>query len=155
MLARVNFEEFDRLAEPMRERSEASMASDGFPWIEGRIASVSELASVEALLGVVLPAQYKEFMTRYGGGGFGNVELLPVTGEWPDVHESVARTNSEWFSDGSFVAVAPVGTGDYWGFPVVDGRCPDEVWFHFHDDPNDELVASDFLEFVARQGLRP
>jgi hypothetical protein len=52
------------------------------------------------------------------------------------------------------VAVAPVGTGDYWGFPVVDGRCLDEVWFHFHDAGDAELDASDFLEFVARRGLR-
>jgi hypothetical protein len=37
---------------------------------------------------------------------------------------------------------------------VVDGRCLDEVWFHFHDLGDDEQVASDFLEFVAQYGLR-
>jgi antitoxin YobK len=154
MLAGVDFEEFDRLSEPLRERYEADMASGEMPWLERRIASVSELASVEALLGVVLPVQYKAFMTRYGCAEFGFVELLPVAGQWPDVPDSVARTNSEEFPDGSFVAVAPVGTGDYWGFPVVDGRCLDEVWWRYHDDPDDKLEASDFLEFVARHGLR-
>jgi hypothetical protein len=152
----VDFEEFDTLSEPMRRREEAMMASNGFSAFDGHTASASELASIEALLGVVLPAQYKTFMIRYGGGGFGFVELLlPVLGQPSDGREGVASVNREWFADRSFVAVAPVGTGDYWGFPVVDGRCLDEVWFHFHDGGDDELVASDFLEFVASRGLRP
>src|SRR5437868_1807430 len=117
MLTAVDFEEFDRLAEPLRERSEASTVSYGFPLIEGRTASVTELASIEALLGVVLPTQYKAFMIRYGGGMFGFVDLLPLT-EQPSGggEENVVSVNREWFPDGSFVAVAPVGTGDYWGF---------------------------------------
>jgi hypothetical protein len=123
--------------------------------IEGRTASVNELASIEELLGAVLPMQYKTFMIRYGGGPFGFVGLLPLTGQPSDGAENVVSVNRELFPDGSFVAVAAVGTGDYWGFPVVNGRCLDEVWFHFHDAGDDELEACDFLEFVARQGLTP
>jgi transposase InsO family protein len=47
-----------------------------------------------------------------------------------------------------------VGTGDYWGFPVTDGRCHEQVWFHFHDDNDHEPVAADFLEFIAEYGLK-
>ena len=130
------------------------MASYGLQLIEGRTASVDELASIEELLGVVLPMRYKTFMIRYGGGQFGFVDLLPLTGQPPDGAENVVSVSHESFPDGSFIAVAPVGTGDYWGFPVVDGRCLDEVWFHFHDAGDDKREASDFLEFVARRGLR-
>jgi antitoxin YobK len=34
-------------------------------------------------------------------------------------------------------------------------RCHEQVWFHFHDGGADELVAQDFLEFVARRRLAP
>jgi hypothetical protein len=50
--------------------------------------------------------------------------------------------------------VAEVGTGDYWGFTVIDGRCHEQVWFHSHDHNDHEPVASDFLEFVAEHGLK-
>jgi antitoxin YobK len=38
--------------------------------------------------------------------------------------------SSAEFPDGSVVALAPVGTGDFWGFPVKDGQCRGEVWFY-------------------------
>ncbi|BCJ47818.1 hypothetical protein GCM10010168_21770 [Actinoplanes ianthinogenes] len=69
--------------------------------------------------------------------------------------DDLRTINDREFPDRSFVAVAPVGTGDHWGFPVVDGRCSEQVWFHFHDADDDELVAQDFLEFVASHALKP
>jgi hypothetical protein len=50
------------------------------------------------------------------------------------------------FPDRTFVASAPVGSGDHWGFQVIDGRCHDEVWFRFHEAGDLELDADDFLE---------
>ncbi|MFD0743167.1 hypothetical protein ACFQ1L_16295 [Phytohabitans flavus] len=71
-----------------------------------------------------------------------------------EVHDEDLRSvNDREFPDRTFIAVAPVGTGDHWGFPVTDGRCHDEVWFHFHDAGAPELDAADFLEFVAHRGL--
>ncbi|WP_239159338.1 SMI1/KNR4 family protein [Winogradskya humida] len=67
-----------------------------------------------------------------------------------------APSNDQEFPDRSFVAVAAVGTGDHWGFPVEEGRCLEQVWFHFHDaGDDDEIVAADFLEFLAAHALRP
>jgi hypothetical protein len=82
---------------------------------------------VERQLGALLPDQYKTFMMRYGGGMFGFVELFPI-GHRPDAAEDLVSVNRDEFPDGSFLAVAPVGTGDHWGFPVDAGRCADEVW---------------------------
>ncbi|TDB78738.1 SMI1/KNR4 family protein [Micromonospora sp. KC721] len=68
--------------------------------------------------------------------------------------DDVTSVNDREFPDREFIAIAPAGTGDHWGFPVTDGRCQDEVWFHFHDAGNPELETADFLEFIARHGLR-
>jgi hypothetical protein len=54
----------------------------------------------------------------------------------------------------AFVAVAPVGTGDWWGFRVQDGVCAEAVDFWFHDDDVFEPAGSDFLEFLVQQGLK-
>jgi antitoxin YobK len=68
--------------------------------------------------------------------------------------DNLRTLNDREFADRSFVAIAPVGIGDHWGFPVIDGRCSEQVWFHFHD-AGDEPVAQNFLEFVASRGLKP
>ncbi|MFV2112895.1 SMI1/KNR4 family protein [Micromonospora sp. LOL_025] len=145
--------EFEALAEPLRRKSAAEQAEYGWALIEGHTATPEEIMSVEREMAVALPDKYKAFMMRYGGGAFGFVELfpiVPVPSSWDDLH----TLNDREFPDRSFVAVAPVGTGDHWGFPVSDGHCHEQVWFRFHDAGDDELVAQDFLEFIASYGLK-
>jgi hypothetical protein len=151
----MDLAEFDRLAESLRHRSALATATDGLPLIEGFTSTAQEITDVEQHLGVTLPDKYKSFMMRYGGGGFGFVELIPLTSPPSAGIQDLDSLNREEFPDRSFIAVAPVGTGDYWGFPVTHGRCHDQVWFHFHDADDPELDADDFLEFVARHGLQP
>ena len=85
----------------------------------------------------------------------GLAELLPVgargSGDGDDIVSVCRRT----LPDGSFVAVAPVGTGDFWGFPVRAGRCRDEVWLHFRGGGDPAPEDADFLDFLARVGVRP
>jgi hypothetical protein len=92
-------------------------------------------------------------MMRFGGGTFGYIELFPIATA-PAARDDLEAVNDREFPDRSFLAVAAVGTGDYWGFPVIDGRCQDAVWCHFHDVDDDEPIAADFLEFIAEQGLK-
>jgi hypothetical protein len=150
----VDLAEFDALIEPLRHQSVVSMAQHGFPLIDGHTATADEVADVEQGLGVILPAKYKSFMMRHGGGMFGFVDIFPVVSHSPN-GDDLTSVNKREFPGRDFVAIAPVGTGDHWGFPVIDGRCRDEVWFHFHDAGNPELDAGDFLEFVVRHGLKP
>lgn len=124
--------------------------------IEGLTASAEDIAEAERALGATLPGQYKAFMMRHGGGQFGFLDLLPIptTASAQRVDDLVSISQAE-LPDGSFVAVAFVGTGDYWCFPVLDGGCGDEVWFHYHDAEAPTLEAPDFLDFVARRGTQP
>ncbi|MEU4779098.1 SMI1/KNR4 family protein [Micromonospora sp. NPDC023633] len=70
-----------------------------------------------APLGATLPKQYKAFMMRYGSGQFGSLDLLPIATAASAHHfDDVLSVSQAEFPDGSFVAVAPVGTGDYWCF---------------------------------------
>lgn len=118
----MEFEEFDQHVASLRDRAARSgvAAVEDFALIEGLTTSAQEIAEAERALGAVLPAKYKAFMVRYGAGQFGFVDLLPIAAGGHD-GDVVAVSQAE-FPDGNFVAVAPVGTGDYWCFPVVDGR---------------------------------
>ncbi|MEV2238415.1 SMI1/KNR4 family protein [Micromonospora sp. NPDC049891] len=149
----MNVVEFDALVEPLRRKSVASLAEHGFALIEGRTATAAEVTDLEKQLGVTLPEKYKAFMMRYGGGVVGCVELFPIVGTVSG-GDDVTSVNDREFPDRAFIAIAPVGTGDHWGFPVDDGHCREEVWFHFHDGGDPEREAADVLEFVARRGLR-
>jgi hypothetical protein len=115
-------------------------------------ASEEQLAAAEAELGARLPAKYREFMTRYGGGQFLFVDLLPAFAEGG--REDLVSVNTANVASPAFVAVAPVGTGDWWGFQEQEGRCADQVDFWFHDDDRLEPASADFLEFLVVQGLR-
>lgn len=150
----MDIAQFDVLAESLPEQSAASLAKYGFALIEGCTATDDEVCQAETRLGVTLPDNYKAFMVRYGGGMFGSVDLFPIVNRESDHDEDLLSVNDREFPDRTFIAVSPVGTGDHWGFPVTNRRCHDEVWFHFHDDGEPELDSADFLEFVARHGLR-
>src|SRR6266540_630166 len=80
-------------------------------------------------------------------------EDTPIYNLYELCRDDVVSVSKREDPAGSFVAVAPVGTGDYWGFPVINGRCSDQVWFRFHDAGAPELAANDFLTFVANRGL--
>lgn len=158
MIGGMEFEEFDQRVRSLRTRA----ARTGFEGveddkvIEGLTASADEIAEAERALGASLPAQYRTFMMRYGGGAFGFLDLLPIPGAGSAHHlEDVVSISQAEFPDGSFVAVAPVGTGDYWCFPVVAGRCRNDVWFHPHDAGDPTPAAPGFLDFVARHGTQP
>ena len=150
----MDLAEFEALAEPLLRKSVAKQAEYGFALIEGHTVTAEEIKDVEREIAVALPNKYKAFMMRYGGGVFGFVELFPVA-PVPSGADDLRTLNDREFPDRSFVAVAPVGTGDHWGFRVIDGRCSEQVWFRVHDAGDDESVAQDFLEFVASRGLRP
>ena len=152
----MDLAEFDVLAEPLQRKSAESATRYGFALIEGRTCTPDEIAYVEDRMGVILPEKYKVFMTRYGGGVFGFVDLFPLVEPETQANDGDVWTENERnFPDHDFVAVAAVGTGDYWGFPVIGGRCQEQVCCHVHDAGDDhEPVAADFLEFVAEYGLK-
>lgn len=114
-------------------------------------ATPADLARVERELGVRLPPQYRHFLQVHGAGQFLFVELLPAG----DAHrwaETLLQANPPPVT---FVAIAPVGTGDYWGFVVRPDRlCDHAVTLRYHEDHALEPAFDDFLDFITTEALR-
>jgi hypothetical protein len=149
----MEFEEFEILARNARAATVGEVLPEGFQLFDSWRASEAEIQHVESRLNVRLPEKYKEFMRRRGGGVFLYVELLPIASPG-ERSEDLMGVNSSEFRVDDFIAVSPVGTGDWWGFSVLNGVCGDAVDMWIHDDGTIERTDSDFLEFAARQGLR-
>jgi hypothetical protein len=149
----VEFEEFEALLQDVRTAQAGRTLPEGFQLFDSWRASDADIEHVEDQLDIRLPEKYKTFMRRHGGGVFQFVELLPVVSP-NDRSEDLIEVNRGQFRAVDFIAVSPVGTGDWWGFSVSEGVCGDAVNFWGHEDRRITGFAPDFLEFVARQGLR-
>lgn len=91
MIDGMDFEEFDQHVQLLRARAARSGFEEieDFKVIEGLTTSAEEIADAERALGVTLPAQYKTFMMRYGGGQFGFLDLLLISATGPPHHDDV------------------------------------------------------------------
>lgn len=149
----MEFDEFETLLRDAQVEFAGGRVPEGLGLFDYIRASDQDLERVELELAARLPQKYREFMNRYGGGQFLFIDLLPViSGE--NSSEDLLRVNADAPWNGSFVAVAPVGTGDWWGFSVVNGKCKEGVDFIYHEDGRVEEVSHDFLEFLSKQALR-
>lgn len=124
-----------------------------FKLFDSWTASTEDVSAAEIALGTRLPEKYRRFMQVFGGGVFSFVDLLPI-GPVDGRAEDLLSVNQGEFAIPGFVAVAPVGTGDWWGFVSADGRCQEQVSLWFHEDGTMQIDADDFLEFVSARGLR-
>ncbi|MFD5284335.1 SMI1/KNR4 family protein [Streptomyces rubrogriseus] len=149
----MEFEEFETHLAAARTKRAALSSPEDFEAFEERAASEEDLRAAERALHARLPEDYREFMKRHGGGMFLFLDLLPISGS-DGQEDDLLKVNLREFADVDFVAVAPVGTGDWWGFSVIDGHCVDQVSFWDHEDGRVQFEADDFLGFLARAGLR-
>ncbi|ROO52906.1 SUKH superfamily protein [Micromonospora sp. Llam0] len=149
----MEFEELEAQVESFRMERAGKQYPPGFQLFDSWTATEDDLAAVEAVLRTQLPSKYKRFMQIFGGGVFSFVELLPARS--PDGRsEDLVSVNTGTFAVPNFVSVAPVGTGDWWGFVSEDGFCGEQVSFLDHETGAVQLDASDFYEFVSSKGLR-
>lgn len=128
------------------------------PWwlagFEPMRATEEELNHVQRELSISLPADYLTFMTEVGGGAFGFMDILPARRDSPHRDDVMSVNLHPWWPV-DFYAVAPVGTGDMWGFSYVDGVASDEIYFLDHEDGSLTSEQSGFLDFLAAKALRP
>lgn len=149
----MEFEELEAQVESFRRERAGKQYPPGFQLFDSWTATEADLADVEAVLQTQLPSKYKRFMQIFGGGVFSFVELLPARS--PDGRsEDLISVNTGTFAVSNFVAVAPVGTGDWWGFVSADGMCSEPVSFLDHETGAVQFDAPDFYEFVSSKGLR-
>lgn len=149
----MHVEEFDALVGAVRAQRAATEQLPGVKLFDFWTASDGDLSAAELMLGTRLPEQYKYFMRRYGGGQFLFIDILPVVSPDGKV-DDLLTVNQDDVTDPDFIAVAPVGTGDWWGFVSKDGVCEDRVCFWDHEDGHVDDAEPGFFELLARYGLR-
>ena len=150
----MDFEEFQEALERVENQQAEQNHPEGVQVFDFWRATDSDIQRAESELGVALPTKYKEFMLRYGGGQFLFLDILPVVS--PDGRsEDLIEVNQDGFREFGFIAVSPVGTGDWWGFSLDASICREQVEFRGHEDGGTERAADDFLEFLVKNGLQP
>src|SRR5258706_13523691 len=149
----MEFEDFQTLVGAAQARHISKRYPPEFKLFEFLAVSDDDIALVEAQLGTLLPAKYTQFLKHYGAGMFALVDLLPVRATAGRTGDLLRDNSGHWAISG-FVSVAPVGSGDMWGFVSRGGRCEDAVSFWDHDDGHIQFDSDDFLEFLVSKGLR-
>lgn len=103
-------------------------------------------------MGVKLPDDFTWFLKTFGGGNFAfaSVYSADQSSDLYLIQNQSSRGPAE------FVAVSDDGTGNLLGFPVIDGKCVDEVEILDHE--SNELRPAQlggFLDFLARTAFEP
>ena len=114
-------------------------------------ASDQVLHAFETRFGVLLPADFRHFVQRYGGGEFAFITVLSVL---PDSEFFIGRSTHLVGSE--FLPVIDNQCGDFYGFRVADSRCSDALYFADHEQSYElsDTVYPDFFSFVLTEGLR-
>lgn len=89
------------------------------------------ITEAEEKLGAKLPADYRNFVFEYGGGyfAFSNVYSLEAESDWNLVDANYRYDSIRC----GHVLISENGSGDFYGFRVVDGVCKPEIYFYDHE----------------------
>ncbi len=144
----MNPHEFESILEQARVRKIIDMALAERP---EPAVSEQELLAFETRQGVSLPADFRHFVQRYGGGEFAFITVLSLL---PESEFFIGR--STHLIGSGFLPVIDNGCGDFYGFRVIDGRCSDALYFADHEQSYElsNTTYPDFFSYVVREGLR-
>ncbi len=142
----MDFEAFKRLVEKRRNEHPVWFGID-----PDETPDEVALIEAEVKLGANLPTDYKKFILEYGGGYFvfSNVFSLEGGSDWHLVDQNYKYGA---IRDGH-VLVSENGSGDFYGFKIVDGVCEPKIYFYDHavelwqETPYNSLY--DYLEVAA------
>jgi len=143
----MDFETFSRIVESARLNHPN--------WFEGEIEPVAypeDLTHVENALGILLPDQYKQFITHYPGGYFAFTNIFSV------------RPDSDWYVlekarvlklGQGFLPISDDQAGGFYGYRVVDNTCECAIYYYYtmeKDGPRKSY--SSLYEFLISVGLQ-
>jgi hypothetical protein len=118
-------------------------------------ASRDELDAAAARLGVPLPAEYREFVVRFGGGHAGSLPVAGLrewgaagAGEWSVVEKTERFRAEGWPGTQVWAVFSDDGFGNPVGFDAA-GR----VWLSDHDDRRCVCLEARFEDWLRRWAL--
>ncbi len=105
-----------------------------------KVASSEEISQYEETNGIILPDEYKRFVTEFGGGYFGFTTIYLLRNQ-----NSVSS---------NYLAISDNGCGDYYVLKVIDGTAHKEIFFFEHEEKIvSEPLFEDIYEFLIVKGL--
>lgn len=120
-----------------------------FPILRGQPASVEEISTAEAALGLSFPDEYRDFLLRYGAAIVGPYPIFGVRPVEPMGHDwSVVGMNQRFRADRwAGVDEWLIISQDHAGNPM--GVAPDgQVWISDHGHLS--VIAEDFETFILK-----
>ncbi len=113
----MDFSEFKELTSSLKAKKPIWFSLETDP-----LATDSEIEAAETQLRILLPIEYKSFVSEYGGGYFAFAIVYSVANsDW-----NIVRMNQK-FAIPQFVAISDNGCGDLYGYRVVDNSCVSTV----------------------------
>lgn len=115
-----------------------------------------ELHDAEIRLGVPLPADYGEFVTRFGGGHAGSLPVAGLrrweaagNGEWSVIELTERFRGERWPGTGQWAVFSNDGFGNPIGLDA-EGR----VWLSDHNSRECVCLEATFEDWLRRWALR-
>lgn len=143
----MDFEAFKELVEKTKNDHPVwfGMESDESP-------ANKALTEAEEKLGAKLPSDYKDFIFEYGGGyfAFSNVYSLEVGSDW-----NLVDINCKYDAIRiGYVLISENGSGDFYGFKIVNGVCEPKIYFYDHEvDIWQESPHSNLFDYLEKSAL--
>lgn len=143
----MDFQAFRQLVEKTRSDHPIWFGMDSDP-----IPSESLLLEAESKLSAKLPNEYRNFVLEYGGGyfAFSNVYSLNPGSDW-----NVLDVNHEYQEiRDDHILISENGSGDFYGFRVIDGVCRSEIYFYDHETGSwQETTYGNIFEYLEKFAL--
>lgn len=115
-----------------------------------RIPSMEEVLAFQERYQVQLPERYIQFLLHYGGGYFGYANIYSLDSESCFYLGNFNEPGAE-----PLLYIADNECGDYYAFPIRQGRCQDEVVLYDHDQREiQQTEYSDILDYLVKTGLK-
>ncbi|HEX2061472.1 MAG TPA: SMI1/KNR4 family protein [Thermoanaerobaculia bacterium] len=128
---------------------------DKYPMLYGRAAPAHLVDDAVAAIGLDFPADYREFLRRFGSAIVGAYPIFGVTpaeelgNRWSVVDVNRAYREDGWSDVGEWLIVS----ADHAGNPI--GIAPDgSVWLNDHDFGDVVPLAVSFEDFIRSRCLR-
>lgn len=117
-------------------------------------ASVEQIKVVEAAVQVQLPAMYRSFLSQFGGGDFGYVNIFSAdpNGKWylPDKLRVARR-----YIPADLLAFSDDFAGGYYVLTIKDGAAAEQVCYWNRDGGTTETEFSSVIDFVVQYAYEP
>lgn len=123
----MNFYEFERTIEEIKSENPVLFMLESDP-----VGTSDQINEAQLRLSLSLPEEYIMFIKAFGGGYFAYVNVFSVNqeSEWNIIEQNnqISLRDSH-----NFLAISDSGTGDYYGFEIINGNCSPAIKVYDHD----------------------